>query len=63
MKGHKQAALNVWFIEKPVLEDRVVSQQYNGMWYTSPNSGLQIQKTLSQSINQNQKKDQNPKRQ
>ena len=29
MKGHKQAAFHVRFIEKPVLEHGVVSQQYN----------------------------------
>ena len=52
MKGHKQAAFHVRFIEKPVWEHGVVSQQYNGMQYTSPNSGLWIHKTLSQSINQ-----------
>ena len=52
MKGHKQAAFHVRFIEKPVLEHRGVSQQYNGMQYTSPNSGLWIHKTLSPSINQ-----------
>ena len=52
MKGHKQAAFHVRFIEIPVLEGGVVSQQYNGTQYTSPNSGMQIHKTLSQSINQ-----------
>ena len=51
-KGHKQAAFPVRFIEIPVLERGVVSQQYNGTQYTNPNSGMQIHKTLSQSINQ-----------
>ena len=45
VKGHKQAAFHVSFIEIPVLEHRVVSQQYNGTQYTSPNSGMQIHKT------------------
>ena len=40
MKGHKQVAFHVRFIEQPVLERGVVSQQYYGMQYTSPNSGL-----------------------
>ena len=51
-KGHKQAAFHVRFIEKPVLERRVVSQQYNGTQHTGSNSGMWIHKTLSQSINQ-----------
>ena len=42
MKGHKQAAFHVRFIEKPVLEHGVVSKQYNGMQHTSPNIGIQI---------------------
>ena len=52
MKGHKQAAFHVRLIEIPALERGVVSQGYNGMQYTNPNSGMQIHKTLSQSINQ-----------
>ena len=42
MKGHKQAAFHVRFLNKPVLECVVVSQQYNGMQHTSPNIGIQI---------------------
>ena len=58
MKGHKLAAFHVRFIEIPVLEHGVVSQQYNRMQHTSPNIGMQIHKTLSQSIsNKNQKQD------
>ena len=40
MKRHKLAAFHVRFIEIPVLECGVVSQQCNGMQYTSPNSGM-----------------------
>ena len=40
MKGHKQAAFNVRFIEKLVLEVGVVSQQYSGMQYKSQNTGM-----------------------
>ena len=42
MKGHKQAAFHVRFIEKPVLECGVVSQQYNGRQYTNANIGIQM---------------------
>ena len=42
MKGHKLAAFHVRFIEIPVLECGVVSQQYNRMQHTSPNIGIQI---------------------
>ena len=52
MKGHKQAVFHVRFIEIPVLEHGVVSQQYSGTQYTNPNIGIQIHKTLSQSVNQ-----------
>ena len=52
MKRHKLAAFHVRFIEIPVLEHGVVSQQGNGMQYTSPNIGKQIHKPLSQSGNQ-----------
>ena len=41
-KGHKQAAFHVRFIEIPVLECGVVSQQYNGKQHTNPNIGIQI---------------------
>ena len=40
MKRHKLAAFHVRFIEIPVLGGRVVSQQCNGMQYTSPNNGM-----------------------
>ena len=40
VKGHKQAAFHVRFIEKLVWEVRVVSQQYSGMQHTSPNTWL-----------------------
>ena len=40
MKGHKQGAFHARFIEKLALEVGVVSQQYNGMQCTSPNTGL-----------------------
>ena len=40
MKGHKQAAFHVRFIEKLVLEVGVVSQQYNGTQHTSPDTAL-----------------------
>ena len=52
MKGHKQAAFHVRFIEIPVLERGVVLQQYNGKQHTNQNIGMQIHKTLSQSVNQ-----------
>ena len=42
MKRHKLAAFHVRFIEIPVLECGVVSQQCNGMQYTSSNIGIQI---------------------
>ena len=42
MNGHKLAAFHVRFIEIPVLERRVKSQQYNRMQHTSPNIGIQI---------------------
>ena len=42
MKRYKLAAFHVRFIEIPVLERRVVSQQYNGKQHTSPNIGIQI---------------------
>ena len=40
MKGHKEAAFHVRFIEKLVLEVGVVSQQYNGTQHTSPDTAL-----------------------
>ena len=42
MKRHKLAAFHVRFIEIPVLEHGVVSQQYNGKQHTNPNIGIQI---------------------
>ena len=57
MKTHKLAAFHVRFIEIPVLESRVVSQQCNGTQYTSPNIEMQTNKPLSQSINQQSFKD------
>ena len=51
-KGHKLVAFHVRFIEIPVQECGMVSQQYNGRQHTNPNIGMQIHKTFSQSINQ-----------
>ena len=50
MKGHKQAAFHVRFIEIPVLEHGVVSQQYNGMQQTNPLECRYTRHCHSQSI-------------
>ena len=42
VKRHKLAAFHVRFIEIPVLECGVVSQQHNRKQHTSPNIGMQI---------------------